>query len=47
MSVAEELVDNSYFHFEMHMYDLTEKDIDLIILAFHKVWKNLKKLHNK
>jgi len=39
--VAEELVDNSYFHLEMHMFDLTEKDIDLIILAFQKVWKKI------
>ena len=39
--VAEELVDNSYFHLEMHMFDLTKKDIDLIILAFQKVWKKI------
>ena len=30
------------FILEMHMFDLTEKDIDLIILAFQKVWKKIK-----
>lgn len=41
---AEYLNDNSYMGFGMCVYDLTFEDIDLIIKAFHKVWKNLENL---
>jgi len=41
---AEYLNDNSYIGFGMCVYDLTVEDIDLIINAFHKVWKNLDQL---
>lgn len=39
--VAEELNEKSLFNFEMHMFNLNIKDIDLIILAFKKVWKKI------
>jgi hypothetical protein len=38
---AEELHEKSYFYFGICNYQLTKKDIDLIIKAFQKVWKNL------
>ena len=41
---AEYLNDNSYIGFGMCVYDLTLEDINLIIKAFHKVWKNLHNL---
>lgn len=43
--VAEKLNDESYLGFGMCVYDLTEKDIDLIIKAFKKVWSSLKHLN--
>ena len=39
--VAEGLNDSTYLGFGMCVYDLTDKDVDLIASAFHKVWKNL------
>ena len=44
--VAEELNDVSYLGFGMCVYDLNESDIDLIIQAFRKVWKNIDRLQN-
>jgi dTDP-4-amino-4,6-dideoxygalactose transaminase len=38
---AETLNDTTYLGFGMCVYDLAEKDIDLIIGAFKKVWANL------
>ncbi|WP_419813306.1 DegT/DnrJ/EryC1/StrS family aminotransferase [Bacterioplanoides sp.] len=37
--VAEELNEHSYLGFGLCVYELTEADIDLIVKAFHKVWK--------
>ena len=42
--VAERLNDETYLGFGMCVYDLNEKDIELIIKAFHKVWNNLDQL---
>jgi len=42
--VAENLNDFSYMGFGACSYDLDDSDIDLIIQAFKKVWKNLKSL---
>lgn len=39
--VAEELHDTSFMGFEMCLHQLPDKDIDLIINCFHKVWSNL------
>jgi perosamine synthetase len=39
--VAEELNDSTYLGFGMCVYDLTDLDVDLIIMAFRKVWSNL------
>ncbi len=41
---AERLQDSTYLGFGMCVYDLTDDDIDLIVTAFHKVWKNLENL---
>ena len=41
---AERLQDSTYLGFGMCVYDLTDDDIDLIVTAFHKVWKNLQNL---
>ena len=42
--VAEKLQDETFFSFGMCVYDLNEKDIDLIFQAFKKIWSNLEKL---
>jgi perosamine synthetase len=42
--VAEELNDSTYLGFGMCVYDLDVSDIDLIIMAFKKVWSNLSAL---
>jgi len=42
--VAERLHDISYIGFQMCMFDLSDNEIDLLILAFQKVWLNLNKL---
>ena len=39
--VAESLHDTSFIMFQMCLYDLNIEDINLIVKAFHKVWKNL------
>ena len=39
--VAEKLHDESYLGFEMCRFELKENDINNIILAFKKVWRNL------
>jgi len=42
--VAEELQDKRYIGIGMCVYRYTSEDIDLIIQAFHKVWKNMDQL---
>lgn len=42
--VAEHLQDESYLGYQMCLNDLSDSDIDLIILAFRKVWSNLDQL---
>lgn len=42
--VAEELNDSTYLGFGMCVYDLTDKDVDLIVMAFKKVWNSLESL---
>lgn len=42
--VAEELHDNSYLGFEMCVYELTDRDVDLIVAAFKKVWNQMQAL---
>jgi len=42
--VAEQLNDSTYLGFGMCVYDLTEDDVDLIVMAFHKVWNSLELL---
>lgn len=39
--VAEEMNDSTYLGFGMCVYDLNNDDVDLIILAFKKVWSNI------
>jgi len=42
--VAEELHDSSYLGFTMCLHELKDDDIDLMIKAFHKVWKYMSRL---
>lgn len=42
--MAEELHDSTYLGFGMCVYDLTYEEIDLIGMAFRKVWANLERL---
>jgi dTDP-4-amino-4,6-dideoxygalactose transaminase len=42
--VAEELNDRSYLGFAMCAFDLEDKEVDLIVHAFTKVWSNLDSL---
>jgi hypothetical protein len=42
--IAERLNDSTYLGFSMCVYDLSDYDVDLIILAFKKVWENLDNL---
>lgn len=42
--VAENLQDSKYLGFGMCMYDYTDGDVDLIVLAFQKVWKRMDQL---
>ena len=44
--VAEGLNDETYIGFGMCVYDLNDDDIDLIIMAFQKVWDNLDQLRD-
>lgn len=44
--IAEDLQDNNLIIFEMCLFDLNQKDLNLIIKCFSKVWKNLNKLRN-
>lgn len=39
--VAEKLNDSTYMGFGLCVYDLTNADVDLIVMAFRKVWANL------
>ncbi len=38
---AEKLNDSTYLGFGMCVYDLSDEDVDLIITAFQKVWRNI------
>lgn len=42
--VAEELHEKSYLGYEMCLNELENEDVDLIIAAFQKVWRNLDQL---
>ena len=42
--IAEKLHDESLIIFEVCLFELSNSDVDLIIKAFKKVWKNLEKL---
>ncbi len=42
--VAEKLQDETYIGFGICQYDLDDAEVDLIIKAFNKVWKNLHKI---
>lgn len=42
--VAEELNDSSYLGLGLCVYDLSDDDVDLIVRAFNKVWRNLGEL---
>jgi perosamine synthetase len=44
--VAEELNEKTFIGFEMCIHDLSSNDIDLIIIAFQKVWLNIDSLHS-
>jgi len=39
--VAEELQDTTYLGFQMCMHEMSDDEIDLMVEAFHKVWRNL------
>ncbi|MEE3035078.1 MAG: DegT/DnrJ/EryC1/StrS family aminotransferase [Bacteroidota bacterium] len=42
--IAEDLHDNTFLGYEMCLHDLSNKDVQLIIEAFTKVWNNLDEL---
>jgi perosamine synthetase len=42
--IAEELHDRSFLGYEMCLHELSEDEVELIIEAFRKVWKNIEKL---
>ena len=42
--VAEELHDKNYLGFQMCMHEMSDAEVDAMILAFHKVWANLDRL---
>ena len=44
MSINEKLHEESFLGYEMCLHELSDNDVDLILEAFHKVWKNLNKL---
>lgn len=44
--VSEELNEVSYLGFSMCMFDLNNKEIDLLVAAFKKVWANIDKLRS-
>jgi dTDP-4-amino-4,6-dideoxygalactose transaminase len=39
--VAETLHDSTYFGFEMCLHQLSDQEVDAIVLAFRKVWANM------
>jgi len=41
---AEQLHDKSYLGFQMCVHEMTNHEVDLMIEAFHKVWRNLDNL---
>jgi perosamine synthetase len=43
--VAESLHDKSYLGYEMCLNELEDEDIELIVAAFKKVWRNIKDLY--
>ena len=42
--VAEKLHDETYMGLEMCAHELSDEDIDLIVAAFHKVWREMESL---
>ena len=44
--VAEEMHDEKFLGYGLCLFKLENKDVDLIIKAFHKVWNNLDQLRN-
>jgi dTDP-4-amino-4,6-dideoxygalactose transaminase len=42
--VAEKLHDETYMGLEMCAHELRDEDIDLIVVAFHKVWREMESL---
>ena len=42
--VAEKLHDESFLGIEMCIHELANEDVDLIVQAFRKVWKNIKRI---
>ena len=42
--VAETLQDKNYLGFQMCLYEMKDDEIELMILSFKKVWKNLRLL---
>lgn len=42
--VAEELQEKSYLGFAMCLNDLSDEDVDLIVTAFRKIWRNIELL---
>ena len=42
--VAEELHDSSYLGLEMCVHELSDQDVDMIVMAFRKVWNEMESL---
>ena len=42
--IAEELHDKTFLGYEMCLHDLSNKDVELIVKSFQKVWRNLDEL---
>jgi dTDP-4-amino-4,6-dideoxygalactose transaminase len=45
--VAEKLHDKTFLGFEMCLHELEDEDIDLIVAAFKKVWRQMKELSRR
>ncbi|BDW97418.1 aminotransferase DegT [Thalassospira tepidiphila] len=39
--VAEDLQDRTYLGFQMCMHEMTDAEVDAMVQAFHKVWRNM------
>ena len=42
--IAEKLHEESFLGYEMCLHELSDNDVDLILEAFHKVWKKSKQI---